>query len=51
MTDPNAQDYCDPPSFDIEACDHSFTFYPAGRDRLAALLDHIAGARNTLDVF
>ena len=51
MTDPNAQDYCDPPSFDIEACDHSFTFYPAGADRLAALLDHIACARNTLDAF
>ncbi|MEE4200873.1 phospholipase D-like domain-containing protein [Erythrobacter sp.] len=44
-------DYQDSESFQVEACDHVFTFYPAGSDRLEALLDHIAQAEQTLDIF
>jgi cardiolipin synthase len=48
-TDP--KDYCDHTSFEIEAADHAFTFYPNGSDRLEALIEHIESAERTLDVF
>jgi cardiolipin synthase len=43
--------YRDPSPFSVEAAGHSLTFYPHGADRLAALLDLIDGARETLQVF
>jgi cardiolipin synthase len=43
--------YRDPAPFHIDAQGHSFTFYPAGADRLEALLALIGGARATLMVF
>ena len=46
-----APDYRDPDPFSIDAAGHSFTFYPCGADRLAALVDLIGGARETLKVF
>ncbi|BDI59475.1 phospholipase D-like domain-containing protein [Qipengyuania nanhaisediminis] len=44
-------EYCDSDPFEVSACDHCFRFYPSGADRLDALLDHIASAERTLDVF
>lgn len=49
--DPPGTDYSAPDIFHVEAQDHTFTFYPRGSDRLAALLDHIAEARETLAVY
>jgi cardiolipin synthase len=43
--------YRDPDPFTVEAAGHSFTFYPHGEDRLAALVDLIGGAQQTLQVF
>ncbi len=43
--------YRDPEPFHVAAQGHSFTFYPHGADRLAALLALIEGARETLLVF
>ena len=40
--------YRDPPPFAAKAHGQSLTFYPGGRDRLAALLAMIAGARRSL---
>jgi len=51
MDDAAATPYCDLPPFRIAAQDHSFTFYPGGADRLAALIDLIASARERLEVF
>lgn len=45
-----ARTYHDPAPFHVEAQGLSFTFYPAGADRKAALLDIIAGARESLKV-
>ncbi len=47
----STSDYRDEEGFQISACDHVFTFYPAGSDRLEALLDHIEKAQETLDIF
>ncbi|MFU7527453.1 phospholipase D-like domain-containing protein [Qipengyuania sp. ASV99] len=44
-------DYVDHESFQVSACGHTFTFHPAGADRLAALIEHIAGAERSLDMF
>ncbi len=46
-----ATDYRDPDPFTVEAQGHSFTFYPHGADRLAALIALIDGARETLAMF
>jgi cardiolipin synthase len=46
-----AAPYRELPPFHVEAQGHSFTFYPAGADRLAALLALIEGARASLMVF
>jgi cardiolipin synthase len=43
--------YADPSPFTIAAQGHSFTFYPAGVDRLRALLDLIGTAQHSLEVF
>jgi cardiolipin synthase A/B len=43
--------YRDPDPFTVEAQGHSFTFYPRGTDRLAALVELIDGACETLKVF
>ncbi|MDD3798684.1 MAG: phosphatidylserine/phosphatidylglycerophosphate/cardiolipin synthase family protein [Novosphingobium sp.] len=40
--------YSDPPPFSAEVHDHELTFYPAGGDRLGALLAMIGGAQRTL---
>ncbi len=45
-----ARTYQDPAPFAAEAQGLSFTFYPAGADRKAALLEIIAGARDSLKV-
>lgn len=50
-TCPEDKEYCDSDSFAVDACGHSFTFYPGGKDRLEALLKHIEKAERTLDVF
>ncbi|MXO75098.1 hypothetical protein GRI40_07705 [Altererythrobacter aerius] len=42
--------YVDPPPFTAEAQGHRLTFYPAGKDRLAAMIDLIDGARDSLRV-
>ena len=47
----SATDYRDPDPFTVEAQGHSFTFYPHGEDRLAALVDLIGGAGETLKMF
>lgn len=44
-------DYRDPAPFHVSAAGHDFTFYPHGADRLAALLELIAGAATSLRVF
>src|SRR6478609_5667652 len=41
-------EYTDPPPFEIEAQGHTFVFYPAGKDRLAALLALIEAAERTI---
>lgn len=46
-----ASSYRDPPPFTAEAGGHAFTFYPAGADRLAALLETIGDAQNSLQIF
>lgn len=46
-----AAPYRDPDPFTVEAAGHSFTFYPHGEDRLAALIDLIGGAQTSLKVF
>lgn len=46
-----AAPYRDLPPFHVAAQGHTFTFYPCGADRLAALLALIEGAQNTLLVF
>lgn len=43
--------YGDPEPFSITAQGHDLTFYPAGTDRLAALLELIEGASSTLKLF
>jgi cardiolipin synthase len=43
--------YRELPPFHVAAQGHSFTFYPAGADRLEALLALIDGAQDTLQVF
>jgi cardiolipin synthase len=43
--------YRDPAPFAVTAQGHSFTFYPGGADRLAALIDLIGSAKTSLDVF
>lgn len=47
----SARGYRDPEPFTVEAQGHSFTFYPHGQDRLAALIDLIDSANATLEVF
>jgi cardiolipin synthase len=46
-----APPYRDPDPFTVEAAGHSFTFYPHGEDRLAALIDLIGSAQASLKVF
>ncbi|MEL6877553.1 MAG: phosphatidylserine/phosphatidylglycerophosphate/cardiolipin synthase family protein [Pseudomonadota bacterium] len=46
-----ADAYRDAPCFDIEAQEHKFSFYPAGKDRFDALLKHIESAEETLQAF
>jgi cardiolipin synthase len=43
--------YTDPAPLRIAAQGHKFTFLPHGADRLAALLDLIAGAQRSLELF
>jgi len=43
-------EFCDPPSFSVEAQGHRLSFQPAGPDRLAALLGMIEGARERLKI-
>lgn len=43
--------YCDAKPFTASAQGHDFTFYPAGADRLQALIDHIDSTRDTLEIF
>lgn len=37
--------------FEVAADEHRFVFYPAGVDRLAALIEHIENAEHSLDLF
>jgi cardiolipin synthase len=46
-----APPYRDPDPFTVDAAGHSFTFYPHGADRLAALIDLIGAAQASLNVF
>jgi cardiolipin synthase len=46
-----APEYRDPDPFTVDAAGHSFTFYPHGADRLAALVALIDGAQHSLAVF
>jgi cardiolipin synthase len=46
-----ATPYRDPDPFTVDAAGHSFTFYPHGADRLAALIDLIGAAQASLNVF
>ena len=41
-------EFTDPPPFTVEAQGQKLTFYPAGRDRLRALLDLVASARESI---
>lgn len=45
-----ASTYSDPAPFSAQPQGLSFTFYPAGADRLAAMLDIISGAQSSLKV-
>lgn len=47
----SASAYRDPEPFSVEAVGHSFTFYPHGADRLAALIDLIDSAQTSLKLF
>lgn len=47
----NVPEYRDLDPFTVEAAGHTFTFYPHGQDRLAALTGLIAGAAESLRVF
>jgi cardiolipin synthase A/B len=49
--DAAAPPYRDPDPFTVEAQGHSFSFYPHGEDRLAALIDLIGSAKASLKVF
>ncbi len=49
--DETFEGYRDADPFEIAARDHSFTFYPAGIDRLAALESLIAEAERSLHIF
>lgn len=51
QSDPVIADYRDPEPFEVQAHGHTFTFLPRGEDRLEALLELIASARETLDCF
>ncbi|MGB3165210.1 MAG: phosphatidylserine/phosphatidylglycerophosphate/cardiolipin synthase family protein [Alteraurantiacibacter sp.] len=42
--------WCDPEPFEAEAQGHSFTFYPAGKDRRRALMEMIESAQVSLKV-
>ncbi|MBB3989145.1 phospholipase D-like domain-containing protein [Croceicoccus naphthovorans] len=46
----DAPSYADPPPFTASAQGQSLTFYPAGQDRLDALLDLIGSATETLNL-
>jgi cardiolipin synthase len=46
--EPAAAEYRDPAPFRVDAQGHGLTFYPAGQDRLKALLELIAGATHSL---
>ena len=46
----NPPAYQDPEPFTAQAQGQSFTFYPAGKDRRAALLDIITGAQESLKI-
>ncbi|MCB2088097.1 MAG: cardiolipin synthase B [Sphingomonadaceae bacterium] len=50
-SDNPAAPYRDPESFELEAAGHCFTFYPAGRDRLSALLELIESAATSIEIF
>lgn len=43
-------DYIDPPPFTVEAQGHTFTFHPAGKDRLAALLELFDRAKRSIRI-
>lgn len=43
--------YCDPEPFNVDAAGHGFTFFPHGQDRLKALIDLIATAQASVQVF
>lgn len=43
-------EYRDAEPFEVSAQAHRFVFYPAGVDRLAALIDHIDSAERSLEV-
>ncbi|GGD72003.1 phospholipase D-like domain-containing protein [Croceicoccus mobilis] len=45
-----AAGYRDPDPFHVEAQGQSLTFYPAGKDRFAALIELIGSARSKLDM-
>ncbi|MFZ1743326.1 MAG: phosphatidylserine/phosphatidylglycerophosphate/cardiolipin synthase family protein [Pontixanthobacter sp.] len=50
--DPNDPvQYADPQPFSVTAQGHELTFYPAGVDRLAALVEVIEGAQKSLKLF
>ena len=49
-TTESATEYRDPPPFAVEAQGQSLTFYPAGKDRLNAMLELVRGAKKTLDL-
>ena len=51
QTDAKYADYRDPDPFTVHAHDHEFTFYPGGKDRLDALIEHIGSAKKTLKCF
>ncbi|MCB2050068.1 MAG: phosphatidylserine/phosphatidylglycerophosphate/cardiolipin synthase family protein [Novosphingobium sp.] len=46
-----AEQFQDGEPFDVRAQGHDFTFYPSGKDRLAALLELIASARASIHLF
>lgn len=50
MTDPQISAWRDPEPFEAQAQGLAFTFYPAGKDRRAALLDIIGNARESLKI-
>lgn len=46
-----AEHYIDPEPFELEAAGHHFTFFPAGCDRLAALVELIDNAVHSIEMF